>query len=65
MAIAKEAQIDEVRDYEEYVDGKPRYDGVASFLRSRGIDLEEGTEDDPADGSVESESDEPAAEAVA
>src|SRR3954468_17388948 len=25
------------RDYEEYVDGKPRLDGVRSFLQSRGI----------------------------
>jgi beta-phosphoglucomutase family hydrolase len=24
-------------DYQEYVDGKPRYDGVRSFLQSRGI----------------------------
>ena len=24
-------------DYRQYVDGKPRYDGVASFLQSRGI----------------------------
>jgi beta-phosphoglucomutase family hydrolase len=29
-------------DYERYVDGKPRYDGVASFLESRGIEAEEG-----------------------
>jgi beta-phosphoglucomutase family hydrolase len=28
------------RDYERYVDGKPRYDGVASFLESRGIEPE-------------------------
>ena len=39
--------FDEVRDYEQYVDGKPRYDGVASFLDSRGIQLEEGTPQDP------------------
>jgi len=26
-------------DYLPYVDGKPRYKGVASFLESRGIDL--------------------------
>ena len=26
-------------DYRRYVDGKPRYDGVASFLKSRGIEL--------------------------
>src|SRR4051794_17133126 len=29
-------------DYERYVDGKPRYDGVRSFLQSRGIDPEQG-----------------------
>jgi beta-phosphoglucomutase family hydrolase len=26
------------RDYEEFVDGKPRYDGVRDFLEGRGID---------------------------
>jgi beta-phosphoglucomutase family hydrolase len=34
-------------DYGEYVDGKPRYDGVRSFLASREIELPEGEEDDP------------------
>lgn len=34
-------------DYLAYVDGKPRYDGVRSFLGSRGIDLPEGDPDDP------------------
>jgi beta-phosphoglucomutase family hydrolase len=34
-------------DYKQYVDGKPRYDGVRSFLLSRGIDLDEGTTEDP------------------
>jgi beta-phosphoglucomutase family hydrolase len=29
------------RDYERYVDGKPRYDGVRSFLESRGIEPDE------------------------
>ena len=33
-------------DYFAHVDGKPRYDGVRSFLESRGIALPEG---DPAD----------------
>lgn len=33
-------------DYEEYVDGKPRYDGVRSFLASRSIEVPEGTEKD-------------------
>lgn len=36
-------------DYFEYVDGKPRYDGVRTFLLSRGIDLPEGEDTDPAD----------------
>ncbi len=34
-------------DYDAYVDGKPRLDGTRSFLESRGIDLPEGTPDDP------------------
>jgi beta-phosphoglucomutase family hydrolase len=34
-------------DYEQYVDGKPRSDGVRSFLESRGIELPLGTLDDP------------------
>lgn len=33
-------------DYFEYVDGKPRYDGVRSFLASRGITLPDGDPDD-------------------
>ncbi len=39
--------FDAVRDYDEYVDGKPRYDGVRSLLASRGIQLPEGDPDDP------------------
>ncbi|MEU8259238.1 beta-phosphoglucomutase family hydrolase [Micromonospora sp. NPDC048999] len=34
-------------DYNRYVDGKPRADGVRSFLASRGISLPDGTPDDP------------------
>jgi alpha,alpha-trehalase len=34
-------------DYLRYVDGKQRADGVRSFLASRGIELPEGTPDDP------------------
>ena len=34
-------------DYERYVDGKPRRDGVRSFLQSRAIELPEGAADDP------------------
>ena len=40
--------FDVVRDYDLYVDGKPRDDGARSFLASRGIQLPEGTDDDPA-----------------
>jgi beta-phosphoglucomutase family hydrolase len=34
-------------DYRRYVDGKPREDGVRSFLESRGIALPEGAPSDP------------------
>ncbi|MGH2945274.1 MAG: HAD family hydrolase [Solirubrobacteraceae bacterium] len=46
--------FDAAADYDEYVDGKPRSDGVRSFLRSRGITLPQGSASDP-----------PAAETVA
>ncbi|MBR7836529.1 beta-phosphoglucomutase family hydrolase [Actinospica durhamensis] len=39
--------FDKERDYEDYVDGKPREDGVRSFLESRDIHLPEGTAQDP------------------
>jgi beta-phosphoglucomutase family hydrolase len=39
--------FDEHDDYDAYVDGKPRYDGVRSFLASRGIELAQGTPADP------------------
>ena len=39
--------FDPVADYGEYVDGRPRYDGVRSFLASRGIELPEGDPSDP------------------
>lgn len=41
--------FDQIADYDEYVDGKPREDGVRSFLASRHIDLPEGKENDPAE----------------
>jgi beta-phosphoglucomutase family hydrolase len=44
-----EPPFDEVRDYDEHVDGKPRYDGVRGFLASRGIELPEGDPSDPPD----------------
>jgi len=39
-------------DYRHHVDGKPRYDGVADFLKSRGISLPWGTETDDTDDTV-------------
>ena len=38
--------FDPVAEYARFIDGKPRYDGVRSFLRARAISLPEG---DPAD----------------
>jgi beta-phosphoglucomutase family hydrolase len=40
--------FDPVADYDQYVDGKRREDGTRSFLESRGIELPEGSPDDPA-----------------
>jgi len=39
--------FDAAEDYREYVDGKKREDGVRSFLTSRGIELPDGSPDDP------------------
>lgn len=41
--------FDEHADYDEYVDGRPRYDGVRTFLASRGITLPDGDPGDPPD----------------
>jgi beta-phosphoglucomutase family hydrolase len=40
-------RFDAVSDYRLHVDGKPRFDGVRDFLKSRGIDLPEGGPHDP------------------
>ena len=40
------------RDYILYVDGRPRADGVRTFLKSRGIELPEGKPDDPPDAAT-------------
>lgn len=52
LTLAKRDQrpfhaFDPDQDYRRYVDGKPRYEGVQSFLQSRGIDLPWGTPEDP------------------
>ncbi|OIK28281.1 HAD family hydrolase [Streptomyces malaysiense] len=41
--------FDPVRDYDEYVDGRPRADGVRTFLAARGVRLPEGSPEDPPD----------------
>ena len=41
------AAFDPVADYGEYVDGKPRLDGVRSFLAARGMEIPDGEPDDP------------------
>src|ERR1043165_3721179 len=41
--------FDPLHDYDRYVDGLPRYDGVRPFLDARGIELPEGAPGDPSD----------------
>jgi beta-phosphoglucomutase family hydrolase len=41
--------FDAHEDYDEYVDGLPRYDGVRAFLKARGIELPDGDPSDPPD----------------
>ena len=43
------APFDIEQDYEKYVDGEPRDDGVRNFLAARSITLSEGADDDPSD----------------
>ena len=40
--------FDSEQDYREFIDGRLRYDGVRSFLASRGIELAEGDPGDPS-----------------
>jgi len=45
--------FDPVADYQRYVDGKPRYDGVRCFLAARGIELPFGRADEaPGSGTI-------------
>lgn len=39
--------FDADEEYRRYVDGRPRYDGVATFLEARGIHLPRGDRSDP------------------
>ncbi len=47
-----QAPFDAAHDYTEYVDGKPRLDGVRAFLQARGIELPEGSSEDPPDAAT-------------
>jgi beta-phosphoglucomutase family hydrolase len=44
--------FDADRDYREFVDGRPRHDGVKRFLESRGVSLPQGTDADPPDAAT-------------
>lgn len=44
--------FDPVADYDRYVDGRRRLDGTRAFLAARGIELPEGTPQDPDTGTV-------------
>ena len=44
--------FDIAADYLDYVDGRPRHDGIRSFLAARGINLPEGSEHDPEDANT-------------
>lgn len=41
--------FDIVSDYERYIDGKPRLEGIRSYLDARNINIPEGTSDDTPD----------------
>ncbi len=44
--------FDLVSDYDEFIDGRQRFDGVRSFLTSRGIELLEGRSNDPPEANT-------------
>lgn len=47
LAPADQEPFDVRREYRDFVDGRPRYEGVATFLSSRGIQLPRGDPTDP------------------
>ena len=52
-SLGLDDEFDLHRDYRGHVDGRPRYEGVAAFLDSRGIELPYGSaEDDPGFSTV-------------
>lgn len=48
-AHGKREPFDDEKDYRRYVDGKPRYDGIKSFLNTRNIELPHGSPQDGPD----------------
>lgn len=46
------SSFDIANDYRQYIDGKPRHDGIRSFLTSRNISLPEGQPTDEPDKST-------------
>ena len=46
-SLGREKRFDIVEDYRKYLDGKPRYDGIQSYLNFLGVDLPLGTVNDP------------------
>lgn len=52
-AMRQDEPFDKGRDYDEYLDGRPRAEGIRAFLDSRGIEVPEGgPEDAPGTESV-------------
>ena len=47
VAAEDQRPFDRQADYLAFVDGKPRYEGVRSFIKSRGIELPDGEPGDP------------------
>lgn len=45
----QQPEFDSGREYDRFVDGRPRYDGVRAFLSARSIDLPDGDPSDPPD----------------
>lgn len=51
---SSQPEFDKINDYKIFVDGKPRFDGIRSFLSSRNITLPEGSPgDDKSENTVQ------------
>jgi len=47
--VGEDYQVFETKDYKVHIDGIPRFDGVRNFLKSRNIELPEGSPDEDTD----------------